>query len=336
MDIIAYGAASKEKRRAEELASLLGPDVEGGEQTLQARLEKLMNSMDDVTRLANRVIIRDAINLMKAEARLNTIVQAKKFGMEHMIFDDLLDLSGIDAEKSIGYVHDPVLGEMIGGDIVTKNIDSGVFEKVVLVADEKPDPNFNIALNKPVSAVSGIAYDTGRITDGSIVAGGSTGYSYVAGEGEIEVDLVNTYKLSHIKLYLWYGDERYYHENRVKVSSDGVNWTTLYDSDIDGEVVSTSEGQRIDVGGLDVRYIRSHLNGNTKNTYSHWVEITAHRQDPLVPVKKEFYISMDLGETWWSILPEEVFLVDPDVEPQGLMLKASGEPILLNYGLLWT
>lgn len=123
MDIIAYGAASKEKRRAEELAILLGPDVKGGKENLQGRLDTLMNSMDDVTRLADRVIVRDAVNLMKAEARLNTVVQAKKYGMDHMVFDDLLDLSGIDTLKSTGYTHDAVKGEigLNGGVIQTKS-----------------------------------------------------------------------------------------------------------------------------------------------------------------------------------------------------------------------
>lgn len=122
MDIIAYGAASKEKRRAEELATLLGPDVKSGKENLQGRLDTLMDSMDDVTRLADRVIVRDAVNLMKAEARLNTVVQAKKYGMDHMVFDDLLDLSGIDTLKSTGYTHDAVKGEFVlnSGSVQTK------------------------------------------------------------------------------------------------------------------------------------------------------------------------------------------------------------------------
>lgn len=122
MDIIAYGAASKEKRRAEELAALLGPDVKGGKENLQGRLDTLMDSMDDATRLADRVIVRDAVNLMKAEARLNTVVQAKKYGMDHMVFDDLLDLSGIDTLNSTGYTHDAVKGEIVltNGSIQSK------------------------------------------------------------------------------------------------------------------------------------------------------------------------------------------------------------------------
>lgn len=124
MDIIAYGAASQEKRRAKELADSLGPDVEGANDTLEQRLDILMDSMDDVTRLADRVIVRDAVNLMKAEARLNTLIQAKKYGMEHMVFDDLLDLSGIDTVKSTGYVHDAVNGkiQITAGKIETKLI----------------------------------------------------------------------------------------------------------------------------------------------------------------------------------------------------------------------
>ena len=140
MDIIAYGAASKEKRRAEELATLLGPGVKGGKENLQGRLDALMDSMDDVTRLADRVIVRDAVNLMKAEARLNTIVKAKKYGMDHMVFDDLLDLSGIDTLKSTGYTHDTVKGEIIlgGGSVQIKTINDVPSIVIPVVESDAP------------------------------------------------------------------------------------------------------------------------------------------------------------------------------------------------------
>ncbi|MGF0347776.1 hypothetical protein ACQR3P_29470 [Rhodococcus sp. IEGM1300] len=135
MDIIAYGAASQEKRRAKELADSLGPNVQGTKENLKERLDVLMDSMDDVTRLADKVIVRDAVNLMKAEARLNTIVQAKKYGMEHMVFDDLLDLSGIDTVKSTGYVHDGTLGKISNGEVFTKGIAYESISKVLIVRE---------------------------------------------------------------------------------------------------------------------------------------------------------------------------------------------------------
>ena len=140
MDIISYGAASKERRRAETLAGKLGDGVEGTSENLQDRLKALTDSMDDVTRLADNVIVRDAVNLMKAEARLNTIVQAKKYGMDHMVFDDLLDLSGIDTVNSTGYVHDAVKGEIKAGincEIEIKDLNIGGAEKLIVVIDEK-------------------------------------------------------------------------------------------------------------------------------------------------------------------------------------------------------
>lgn len=146
MDIISYGAASKERRRAETLAGKLGDGVEGTSENLQERLKALTDSMDDVTRLADNVIVRDAVNLMKAEARLNTIVQAKKYGMEHMVFDDLLDLSGIDTVNSTGFTYDAVKGEIMGGTILTKKItvNSNV-EKILIVDDIDSSSNESTA-----------------------------------------------------------------------------------------------------------------------------------------------------------------------------------------------
>ena len=136
MDIIAYGQAKKEMRRVEEMSTLLGPGVKGEKNNLQERIDALVDSLDDVTLLADRLIVQEAINLVKAEARLNSIIQAKKYEMKHMFFDDLLDLSGIDTIKSKGYSHDAIKGEvsMSNGTLQTK-ASAGVPSMVIPVIE---------------------------------------------------------------------------------------------------------------------------------------------------------------------------------------------------------
>lgn len=187
MDIIAYGAASQEKRRAKELADLLGPDVEGTSETLEGRLDALMESMDDVTRLADRVILRDAVNLMKAEARLNTIVQAKKYGMEHMVFDDLLDLSGIDTTKSTGYVHDALNGriQLTTGKIETKAI-QGTPDVMVPVIDSSPGMTVTVIIDGDEEKKEILLPETANRLKESVIEGGVSFSVRIEGTGTIK------------------------------------------------------------------------------------------------------------------------------------------------------
>lgn len=46
------------------------------------------------------------------------------------------------------------------------------------------------------------------------------------------------------KIIIWhyYDDARKYHNNKTEVSADGIRWTTLYDSNINGEYIETTNG----------------------------------------------------------------------------------------------
>lgn len=78
-----------------------------------------------------------------------------------------------------------------------------------------------------------------NITDGNDTTYGNawTGKYYV------QVDLGQVFEdIEKIQIIHFYADSRIFADNVTEISEDGVNWTVLYDSEVDGRYVSTAEG----------------------------------------------------------------------------------------------
>jgi len=113
MDILSYGTASKADQEENKTRSdILGEGVEGSFSSMKERIDHIEQGIQGVTKQADKLIIQNAVNIMKSHAKLNAVAQSKKYRMYDMIFDDLLDLSGIDIVKSKNYIHDATLGEI--------------------------------------------------------------------------------------------------------------------------------------------------------------------------------------------------------------------------------
>lgn len=111
MDIISYGVASTatKKERYTRL-DVLGEDVKGNFSSMKKRIDNIDRKIGVAVKQADKLIIQNAINIMKANDKLNAVAQSKKYYMEDMFFDDLLDDSGIDLAKSQDFTHDAALG----------------------------------------------------------------------------------------------------------------------------------------------------------------------------------------------------------------------------------
>lgn len=140
MDIVSYGLANKVASDIKHVhENILGLGVEGNHPNMKSRIDALEKTIEGVNETANRLIVNNAINLMKAHAKLNFVEKSIKYNMHHMIFDDLLDLSGIDTNLSAGYLHSSEQGWLQSIDdsctIVTlPEITATVPEKVILTA----------------------------------------------------------------------------------------------------------------------------------------------------------------------------------------------------------
>ncbi len=149
-------------------------------------------------------------------------------------------------------------------------------------------PPVNIALNKPVTTSDGTSGP--MATDGNLNTADYVSMSN--GVQWLQVDLGQSYDVSQVKLWHYYGDARTYHDVVVQLSSSasfdsGV--TTIFNDDASGadglgaghdaEYAETSAGKSIALSTpVSARYIRSYSNGNTVNAWNHYVEVEAFGQ----------------------------------------------------------
>lgn len=87
---------------------------------------------------------------------------------------------------------------------------------------------------------NGTAGNFVNITDGN-----DTTYGYVAATGSwyAQIDLGSIQALDSVQIIHYYLDGRTFHNVLTQISTDGVTWTTLYDSTVSGEYVETSAGK---------------------------------------------------------------------------------------------
>ncbi len=88
----------------------------------------------------------------------------------------------------------------------------------------------------------------------------------------VQLDLGAAYSVDKLKVFHYAADGRTYHQTKTQVSTDGVSWTTIFDSAVSGEYAETSAGKTHTFTARSVRYVRDYLNGSTSNTGDHWVE----------------------------------------------------------------
>lgn len=116
---------------------------------------------------------------------------------------------------------------------------------VELKAFEKITWN-NIALNKPVSwyKSQNSSKPYSRFTNGNTNAWDYSD-SWTDWYNYLQVDLWSIYDIEKIQMWHYYTDSRKYHDNKLEVSVDWVQWTTLFDSNMDGEYKESSQGKII-------------------------------------------------------------------------------------------
>jgi hypothetical protein len=61
----------------------------------------------------------------------------------------------------------------------------------------------------------------------------------------VVVDLGAVYEIDTIKIWHYWADGRTYHETKTEISENGTDWTTVFDSSVEGEYAETSEGHAI-------------------------------------------------------------------------------------------
>ncbi|AIA64241.1 hypothetical protein [Listeria phage List-36] len=121
-----------------------------------------------------------------------------------------------------------------------------------------------------ISTVKDIKISVGNISnmiwtpapkDYSILTDGVTtsANGFLSGVNSLTIDLGSPrYDIDNITMWhYWQGAEpRYYKYVKLEVSADGVNWTTLFDSDVSGTYYETSGGKQVSVPAIK-EYLKS-------------------------------------------------------------------------------
>lgn len=135
----------------------------------------------------------------------------------------------VNAIKKVRYIRDWLNGN---------SVDSGN-RWVEIKAMSK---SVNRASGATVTEKFGVNTNISRVTDDNIT---STNY-FDGTSGQltyVQVDLGAVYEdIDYIQIWHYYADGRTYYKTKTEISTDGVNWTTLFDSDLSGTYKETVDG----------------------------------------------------------------------------------------------
>ena len=152
------------------------------------------------------------------------------------------------------------------------------FEASKLISLDKINPkqkNINLALKKPVEAVQSYVQNIQYITDGI-----TTNDPYTSSQSNISgviVDLEDVFILNKVIVIRYFWDQRIFHDHKTEISVDKKHWTTIYDSNINGEYKEVAGGKTILFPPSAARYIRSTVfKGNSVNWDVYMCEIMAY------------------------------------------------------------
>ena len=104
--------------------------------------------------------------------------------------------------------------------------------------------NINVALNKTVTMnfVSDQFPEVGRIVDGEFGNTNATVGTSTVTPATVTVDLGAIFEIANVTFWHYYGNARMYHGVVHEISTDGTNWTVIFDSDVNGEYAEIGSG----------------------------------------------------------------------------------------------
>lgn len=103
----------------------------------------------------------------------------------------------------------------------------------------------NRALGISFIIISGSASDLTIGTNGSLSHNGNSGYTVIANNGEVQLDLGVIYKIERIKIWNYWDDARRY-TYQLRISENENNWEVVFDARVSGTYTETSTGKTFD------------------------------------------------------------------------------------------
>jgi hypothetical protein len=359
MDVISYGVANKAaKQEKTTRTDVLGSGVEGTFPHTKNRIDSLENALQGVVSQSDKLIVNDAVNIMKAHAKLNSVAKTMRYKMQNMVFDDLLDLSGVDTTNSSGYTHDAVNGliKSSGGEYVVEaktEVADAVPSKAILTVEEavssfvKVSPSNMTGLNTPAPyRISSYSYTSSGIEPWRIFDGTSSiwqvwNITKPVGGHYFSIDLGTPKKVSKISIKpMDYGSNAALVRTvEIYGSVDNVTFNKL-DTHI-FENNHTKKERVFDNTSL-YRYYRFNFIDSYISTAGNYIaveEMELFEESAISSLKGTYSISRDDGAIWSPITPDTLFYFNDNIgmAEKNLKVKVTlpADTQLLNYALTW-
>lgn len=364
MDIISYGLASKiAKQEKDTRENVLATGVEGSHPHVRDRINKLEEGLQGVVEQADKLIVQDAVNIMKAHAKLNAIAKTTKYKMHNMIFDDLLDLSGIDTLKSSGYAHDAVEGTLAAGAncvVETKEeVTDAAPSKVILTVEEHTSVYSNDVTPKMTSKNSPSPYAVLSSNNASdtmsewkafdhdktnkLNAWSTDSWTYA---GWLQFDFGTGNEKAIEKYVITSLNHSSANTSSPKnwVFQGSLNGSTWVDLDLRSNITGWTAGQAKEfmfTNSVKFRYYRINIAAaqisNSGICIQEFEMMESMASDN--SHKGDYSISRDSGKTWEPITPDTLFYFKDSISPLDNKLRLKAElpsgTKLLNYSLTW-
>jgi hypothetical protein len=357
MDVISYGVANKAAKTEKDTRdNVLGSGVQGTFPHAKGRIDSLENALQGVVGQANKLIVQDTVNIIKANAKFNATAKTMKYKHQNMIFEDFLDASGIDAGKSSGYTLDATNGLVKASGVgsftvvTTQELTDAVPEKAVLVVEEyAPSYSDNVIPIMTSNSMNGYSITPTN----NYTLFGSTGQPY----GAYDNDPATFWTTPYVPSYPVYTQMKF--PSAVAISkyaitaspnsasgddpkswkfqgsSDGVIWIDL---DTQTNQPTFGNGVRKEYlfsNNVPYLYYRLYITAGGIY-YTQIARIEMMEQLPQT-IQGAYFISCDDGITYEPITPETLFYFTKPKDKK-LRLKAvlPANVQLLNYGLTWS
>ena len=374
MDVISIGVVNKTTPVENTIRNnTLSVGVQGNYKNTKERIDYLEAAYEGIAKKSNSLIIQDAINIMKANAKLNAIAKTARYGMKNMYFDDLLDTSGIDLELSSSYVHDDFEGSISIGDSTISQIINGGRATDITTINEVADtvPSYAVLMVEEENLVvedvapymtSDTTPEPYMVTTSSKFNNNYSGWrvfnksaeqsslGWITQPGQttgfIQLDYGRKQKVNAYSIQQGIGSDATSNTAMprdwvLQGSEDGIYWTELdlrmYEADW------RAGEERLFRLTHDADYPMYRLVIDRNNGHSSFVSIHELKFYYIETIKDEergmYSISRDNGQTWNVIEPNTLFYFDDKISPRDKNLRLKIElPYgvkLLNYGLTW-
>lgn len=340
--------AKQEKKTREDI---LGIGVQGSSLDVKTRIDSLENGIENVNELANQLIVQDAINIMKAHAKLNAIAKTTKYKMHNMFFDDLLDLSGIDTTKSSGYTHDATLGLLKASgsnnyiiETKTEFADSIPSKAILTVEEYLPLTSANlIPIMVSNTSPSGVAISSSSQGNPAYHAfngsAGGTSWAVLSATGWVGYEFPANQVVNRYTLNPGTNNLSWNPKNWTFQGWDGATWVTL-DTRTNQTTWPANVVQVYDFDNDKAfKKYRLNITANNGNSTLYVAELQMMVNRASTVISGNYSISRDNGATWLPITPDSLFYFDDKIGKAEKNLKIKAEfptdTQLLSYALTW-